>query len=71
MNAKKYTTVKQKFDIHLSRGDVLFTRAKFEHNKQEEGESVGVFIYLHNTGKCRQRGFRAQVEQIVARLQDT
>ena len=44
-DAKKYTTVKDKFDSHfIKRRNVIFERAKFNMRKQEDGESVDSFI---------------------------
>ena len=43
--AKKYTTVKNKFDGYfIKRRNVIFERAKFNMRKQEEGETVDSFI---------------------------
>ena len=44
-DAKKYTTVKDKFDCHfIKRRNVIFERAKFNMRKQEDGECVDSFI---------------------------
>ena len=42
---KSYMTVKTKFDTHfVQRRNVIFERAKFNRQRQEEGESVETFI---------------------------
>ena len=44
-DAKKYDTVKSKFDWHLvKRRNVIYEWAKFNQRKQEPGESVDFFI---------------------------
>ena len=44
-DAKKYDTVKAKFDGHfVKRRNVIYERAKFNQRKQEPGESVDSFI---------------------------
>ena len=44
-DAKKYETVKGKFDEHfIKRRNVIYERAKFNQRRQEPGESVDSFI---------------------------
>jgi len=44
-NAKKYDSVKEKFDNYfIKRRNTIFERAKFNTRKQEAGESVDAFI---------------------------
>ena len=44
-DAKKYDTVKSKFDQHfVQRRNIIYERAKFNLRKQEPGESVDTFI---------------------------
>ena len=44
-DAKKYETVKNKFESHfVKRRNVIFERAKFNSRKQESGETVDTFI---------------------------
>ncbi len=44
-DAKKYETVKTKFEQHfVKRRNTIFERAKFNRRKQEDGESVDAFI---------------------------
>ena len=44
-DAKKYDTVKAKFDRHfIKRQNVIYERARFNQRRQEPGESVDTFI---------------------------
>ena len=46
-DAKKYETVKTKFDEHfIKRQNVIYKRAKFNQRRQESGELV-VYLLLH------------------------
>ena len=51
--AKKYDTVKSRFDEHfVVRRNIIFERAKFNRRVQEEGETVDLFITsLHALAK--------------------
>lgn len=44
-DSKKYKTVKERFDTHfVARRNTIFERAKFNHRKQQEGETGDSFI---------------------------